>query len=409
MKRILFVDDESKLLDGLQRMLRGMRREWEMEFSVSGVDALAIMEAKPFHVVVTDMRMPGMDGCELLDRVKEMYPQVVRIVLSGHTDMDSVLKTVGLAHQYLSKPCDADLLKDTISRACSLRDLLDDCDLVRVISGIEKLPSLPALYSEVMSEMASENGSLSRVGESIAKDSGMSAKILQLVNSSFFGLPRHVTNPVRAVNLLGLEIVKALILSVKIFSQFSRPGFPFSLDALWKHSMSVGLFAKAIAGEAGFGQDTMDEAFMAGLLHDVGKLILVDKFPEKWMDIAAWAKSEKCSIWEAEQHVLGTSHAQIGAYLLGIWGLSESIVQAVNCHHSPDKCPNATLSTPTAVYLANIFETRSPSNDDEKLLPEFDQVYLERLGVFGRIETWRAVCNSIGQGESDVCEDPLCR
>jgi putative nucleotidyltransferase with HDIG domain len=402
MKRILFVDDEPELLDGLQRMLRGMRREWEMEFSVSGADALAVMEARPFHVVVTDMRMPGMDGCELLNRVKELYPQAVRIVLSGHTNMDSVLKTVGLAHQYLSKPCDADLLKATINRACSPRDLLDDGDLVRVISGIERLPSLPTLYSEVMKEMASEDSSLNRVGEIIAKDSGMSAKILQLVNSAFFGLPRHVTNPVRAVHLLGLEIVKALILSVKIFSQFSRPGLPFTLESLWKHSMSVGFFAKAIAREAGLGQETVEEAFMAGLLHDVGKLILVDKFPEKWTEMAACVKSEGCNLWEAERHVLGTSHAQIGAYLLGIWGLSESIVEAVNYHHNPDKCPNAALSTLTAVYAANMFEAHDSSDKEEKSLPEFDREYLGKLGVFEQVETWRAVCRSLVHGESYV-------
>ena len=225
MKRILFVDDEPMVLDGLRRMLRGMRNEWEMEFATSGHDALKILDGKRFNVIVTDMRMPGMDGCQLLNHVKELHPQVVRIVLSGHSDKDMVLKSIGPVHQFLSKPCDAETIKTTVARVCSMRDIMEDEALIKVVSGVESLPSLPELYSEVVDEVNSAEGSLNRVGEIISRDSGMSAKILQLVNSAFFGLPRHITSPVRAVQLLGLETVKALVLTVKIFSMFSRVRF----------------------------------------------------------------------------------------------------------------------------------------------------------------------------------------
>jgi len=201
MKRILFVDDESMVLDGLRRMLRGMRNEWEMEFAASGHEALGILAGRQFDVIVTDMRMPGMDGCQLLNHVKKLHPQVVRIVLSGQSDNDMIMKSVGPAHQFLSKPCDAEILKTTVARVCSMWNLLDDEALIKVVSGIESLPSLPQLYSEVVDEVNSAEGSLNRVGEIISKDSGMSAKILQLVNSAFFGLPRQVTSPVRAVQL----------------------------------------------------------------------------------------------------------------------------------------------------------------------------------------------------------------
>ena len=188
-RRILFVDDEPVLLDGLKRMLRGMRDQWEMTFAVSAEAALEIIKCKPVDVVVTDVRMPGMDGVQLLSQVRDLYPQIVRIILSGTNDKDLIFKSIGSAHQYLSKPCEGETLRATISRACTLRGLLDDKSLVSVVSGIESLPSLPALYEEVVEEANSPNGSLNRVGEIISRDVGMSAKILKIVNSSFLGCP----------------------------------------------------------------------------------------------------------------------------------------------------------------------------------------------------------------------------
>jgi len=191
-----------------------------------------------------------------------------------------ILKSVGHAHQYLSKPCEPEVLKSTLARACTLSDLLENTLLVNLISRMDSLPSMPSLYAEVMEEVNSPNGSINRVGEIISNDVGMSAKILQLVNSAFFGLPKNISNPVRAVNLLGLETVKALILSVKVFSQFAKSALPgFSVEGLWDHSIRTGVFARNIAKERKLDQNDVDEAFMGGLLHDAGKLILLDRLP----------------------------------------------------------------------------------------------------------------------------------
>ena len=401
MKRnILFVDDEPALLDGLKRMLHGMRSQWEMIFAVSAEAALEVLKSKPVDVVVTDMRMPDMDGVQLLRRVRDLYPQIVRIILSGTNDKDLILKSIGSAHQYLSKPCEGETLRTTIARACTLRGLLDDKSLVSVISGIESLPSLPALYEEVVEEATSPDGSLNRVGEIISRDVGMSAKILQIVNSSFFGMPQHVTTPVRAVNLLGLEIVKSLILSVKIFSQFGRSELTgYSITNLWNHSISTGMLAKTIAKDLGIATDMLDEAFTAGLLHDVGKLVLLDELPEKCGEVGEIVSSANCRLWEAEREILGTTHAQIGAYLMGIWGLSESIVEAIAFHHCPAKCPNQGFSTLTAVHLANHIVRYNPVPDRD-LLTGLDREYLERLGIADQVEKFRSLC-----GDSICCGD----
>jgi len=204
-KQILFVDDEPLILQGLKRMLRGLRSEWDMTFVQSGAEALEKMVGAPFDVIVSDMRIPEMDGSQLLDTVKHRYPNMVRVVLSGHSEEEMIMKTVKSAHQFISKPCNAETLKSTISRMFALREVLTQEGLKRLVSRIESLPSLPSLYTQVVELIQSPNSSIKKIGEVISKDLAMTAKILQLVNSAFFGIPRQISNPAQAVGLLGLD------------------------------------------------------------------------------------------------------------------------------------------------------------------------------------------------------------
>ncbi|MDR3566635.1 MAG: response regulator [Syntrophobacteraceae bacterium] len=405
MRRILFVDDEPMVLDGLRRMLRSMRKEWDMEYATSGGEALEILAVRVFDVLVTDMRMPGMDGCQLLNQVRELYPHIVRIILSGQSDREDIFESLGPVHQYLSKPCDAEMLKSTVARTFAVRNLLENDSIADVISKIESLPSLPSLYTEIMDEIGSPNGSLARVGEIISKDIGMSAKILQLVNSSFFGLATHVTSPTKAIALLGLETVKSLVLGIKIFSRFSRSDLSYcSIAGLWDHSVATGYLAKEIARHLKLSQAEIGDSFLAGLVHDIGKLILLDRLPEACSKIVEEASSTGCAMFEAEKKVLGTTHARIGAYLLGIWGFSESIIDGVAFHHCPSECSNEGLSALTAVYLA---DGRQHKNDRDKVnkAGSFDQDYLSKLGIDHSEEFQLACSNHCRLGEERGCEN----
>lgn len=213
-KRVLFVDDEPRILDGLRRMLRPMRHQWDMAFAGSGPDALDLLAREPFDAIVTDMRMPGMDGAQLLKEVIKRYPRMIRIALSGQTSSETMFQVSGMIHQYLSKPCDAKILKSALVNAWTVRDHLETVELRELISQIETLPSLPSLYQEIVESVQSNKSSSKEVGRIVSKDIGMTAKILKLVNSAFFGFPRHIANPVQAVVLLGLETIKNLILSI---------------------------------------------------------------------------------------------------------------------------------------------------------------------------------------------------
>lgn len=399
-RKILFVDDEPNVLQGLKRMLRTMRNEWDMLFAESGEEALRILEGDSFEVVVTDMRMPGMHGAELLKRIKKRHPEIVRIVLSGHSAQELILQSVRTAHQFLSKPCDADTLKNTVSRACALRELLKDESLKQVVSNIDTLPSLPKLYQEIMAELQSEDASMDRIAEIISGDVGMSAKILQMVNSAFFALPRHIESIVQAVSLLGLETIKALVLSAQIFNQFENKGVSNSfLEKLWGHSMGTAAFAKVIAKEENLSREVVEDAFLAGMLHDVGKLILSTGLSEKYGEIVKKAEENGASLWEIEQEVLGTTHGAMGAYLMGLWGFADNVVEAIAFHHVPDTCPVSTMGGLAAVHTANALEHALGPEGVKKEKVKVDKQFLDELGVGGNIKRWGQACEAaIDQG-----------
>jgi HD-like signal output (HDOD) protein len=391
--KILFVDDEIMVLEGMQRMLRSMRKNWQTAFAASGPEALAILDRESFDVVVSDMRMPGMDGAELLGQVKSQHPEIVRIILSGHSDKDMVMKAVLPAHQFLSKPCDADILTATINRTCALRDLLTDPALRLVVARLESLPSLQGLYLELMHELQSETSSIARIGRIISQDIGMTAKVLQLVNSAFFGHIRHVSSPAQAAELLGLENLKTLVLSTKIFSQFDDAVLPnLSVIALWNHSLATGGLARAIAMEEGQAQAGVDDAFMAGILHDAGKLILAASFPAKYGEIIEAAAQGRSPLWQEENRVFGVTHAKVGAYLFSLWGLPCRLVEAVAFHHDPGSALQTEFSPLTAVYVGNCLERQDRAAAPHQEAEPLDLAYLESIGMRARLHRWQECC-----------------
>ncbi len=396
-QQILFVDDEPMLLQGLQRLLRPTRTEWDMAFVGSGQEALALLLERHFDVIVSDMRMPGMNGAELLQEVKRKYPAMVRIVLSGHADKDLVAQCVGVAHQYISKPCDPEQLKTLIRNACLLSGRLVDEEVKRVIGGIDSLPTVPEVYLELTQALKAAEPDSRELAVIMEKDIGMTAKILKLVNSSFFGLRRTITNPHDAVAYLGIDMVKTLVLTNSIFDQ-SKPfqTSRFSISDIWQHSMRVAAGAKAIAREEGLSTQLQEEAFVGGILHDVGVLILASNFPETYDRVVELAQTEHLMLPTAEQELFGVTHAEIGAYLLGLWGLPAPILQIVSLHHRPHVAEFTGPSSLLAVHAADVLQ------GDASHHPLFEagrmnQEAVQRSGLAGRQDIWAAACAAISE------------
>jgi HD-like signal output (HDOD) protein/CheY-like chemotaxis protein len=397
-RRILFVDDEPLVLKGLQRTLRKMRNEWGMAFTASGREALDILSKQPVDVIVSDLKMPEMDGMQLLTEVRTQYPHVVRIILSGHLEHELTLQSVQYAHQNLSKPCDSEILKQTLAKLFALRDIMADESVKKIVSQIESLPSLPAIYNEIIEEMQSEDPSIKKVGDIISKDLSMTAKILQVVNSVFFGLSRKINSPTEAVLLLGLETIKSLVLSVKIFAEFSRKKFSwFNIDALFNHSMSVSTYTKTIIKTEKLGQDLINYSLMAGLLHDLGKLILATNLQKPYKEVLTAAKGSDRNLWDLEYEAFGTSHAEIGAYLMGLWSLETPIIEAIAFHHCPANSMSQNMGLLTAVHIGNAIDHDGQPSTNGNTDLQYDSQYLDTLGLADRIPEWRQVCNELSE------------
>ena len=399
MKRVIFVDDQPQVLRGLRRTLLELEQEWTMLFAESGEEALRMIAQQPVDVIVSDMRMPGMDGAVLLDAVGRACPHAVRIVLSGEADEEAVLRAVRPMHQYLSKPCDAVALKAKVTRACALRDCLSDDRLTALVSRVAALPSVPAVYESLMQELARPEHSIRRVGELISHDMGMTAKILQLVNSAAFGRPRKVTSAVEAVNLLGTGTIKALVISVHAFDQFRAGDIPgFSIDELMQHSLRTAAYARCIAHCEQSASTLVEQSFCAGMLHDLGMLILASQLPSEYDKVLSKAAAEGLPLHVAERSAFGVCHAEIGAYLLGLWGLPEPIVEAAAFHHEPGHCLDRGLTPLVCVHAANAIDHERHCVREAEV-PHWDEKYLTEVGLLDRIDDWRAACSTVSEAE----------
>jgi putative nucleotidyltransferase with HDIG domain len=385
-KRLLFVDDEIMVLDGLRRALHGMRVEWEMNFVDSAAAALQALEQDPYDAIITDMRMPVTDGAQLLEQVKERHAGVVRIVLSGQSSREAVFRSIAPAHQFLSKPCDPQELVIRLGQAFAMRDLLANQSLKTIVSRMQSIPSLPTLYEELTAVLRMESPSLAQIERIISKDVGMAAKILQLANSAFIGAGGRVSSLLQAVNLIGTESVRTLVLSVHVFSQCeANSEVAAYLPALWDHSVTVASLAQRIATSEGCPKAVVEESFTAGLLHDIGKVIFLSEMLDKYRRILG---SDPVSRAALELEQLGCTHAQLGAYLVSIWGLPVPLVHTVAYHHCPATTAETQFSPLAAVHIADAIAS---ANDKASLNRdiEMDLTYLDRLGLRQREGIWR--------------------
>lgn len=395
-KSILFVDDEPNILSGLKRMLRSMRKEMDFHFAEGGRQALEIIENNDIHVIVSDMRMPGMDGATLLMAIQEQHPTIIRIMLTGQADDESVFKTVGVVHQFLAKPSDPNILKEVLTRACALQEIMVNTNLKSLVSSLGSLPSLPVVYNQLREALKNSEVAISDIAKIIEQDMAMSAKVLQLVNSAFFGLFKTIDSPAHAVNLLGLDTVKALVLGVGVFSEINPDNHKsFSAVELWSHSVTTAAFAKKIAQTETDQKEIVDNSFIAGMIHDIGKLLLFSYLQEQFLEAVETAIETNMSLVECEQDVFSANHCDVGGYLIGLWGLPGPVIEAITFHHRLDSYPSTTFSPAIAVHAADVIYYKLYPDRSVGGPPELDEEYLKLAGVGGKLEKWTELCREI--------------
>jgi len=392
--KILIVDDDSLSLNGMKQALSAAKPEWALFFAISGEEALQILSVQNIDIIVSDMKMPVMDGGDLLAKVKEINPAIIRIIISAFNDKDLVIKATQYAHQFLAKPIDIPVLIKIIEKLYSLQVILHNPKIIKLTNSVKNLPSLPELYLQIEQEMKKPDPSIKKIDEIITKDIIMTAKMLQVVNSAFFGLPQRIINPLQAINFLGIEIIKALVLIVHFFSADSaNASYQTHLKKLWDDSFKVATLSKKIAQSEKLNPKQIEEAFIGSLLHDIGKLVLWQA-NNYFEDIQRQMKDFNVTETAAEYLLYETSHAEVGAYLLGVWGLPESLIEMVAFHHKPSASPNKGFSPLTILHGSNHIITKEP----------LDEAYLSDFILNSTVNKWIRIFSETGEAVEKVVD-----
>src|SRR5688572_11419171 len=384
--RILFVDDEPLVREfyGMVGSLLGS--DYEVYTVSSGKDGLQFLKRTPVDIVISDLVMPEMNGQEFMTAVSREHPDSMRIVISAHEDQLTVAQCLMFGHRYFSKPFDLKNLAAVLKRICHLKHLVGSEKLKRVVSGLGALPTPPKLYHRLSQAISSAYSSLDEISAIVQEDPGLTVKLLQIANSAYFGTAQKVITPSEAVQIIGLEVLRALVLCVHAFKFYQDRNFrSISPAELWDHSLRTASAAQKLARYENLPSASCEEAFVSGLLHDIGKLVLAANADADYRVVMERSRSEGTPVDQVEWEVFGATHAQIGAYLLGLWGLPEAIVSNVELHHSLDFNANTGFTPAAAIHIAQFLE-RSPDR-----ISQLDTRFLKQLGVENRISDWERV------------------
>lgn len=389
-KRILFVDDDKSVLDGLKRLLHKMEGEWEMNFFDGGRSALTAMGKSNYDIIVTDLRMAEMGGVELLEIVRKRHPDATRLMLSGCSEQPMYGKAVSCAHQFIAKPCDSDQLINQLSRSFTIRERIRSQKVANILPSLRSLPAMPQAYKRVLDMIENPRCTSRKIGEVISKDIGMSAKILQIVNSAFYGPSMKISDPVRASVYLGIKAIKALALTDGVFSTLPEEKVEqFCVSGLQEHCVRVGALARNICKSQKLSDQQQEIAMMAGILHDTGKVIMISEFDYELAEITRLSREEKKPCYQIERETIDLTHAELGGCLLNLWGLGNDIIEAATFHHEPEHCVSNGFAISTSVYLANAIDHQLCSSFGGGWSEDINMDILEKLELTEMLPEWK--------------------
>ena len=389
--RICLAGFKGEELVSLKEAFGGVNSVWDSHFAPDASTALAIFGNGPVDVIVANMRMEGMNGATLLQKVGERHPATLRFIVSDLADQAASIDCISGTHQFVSRPLKARDLTSLIQRSIGLDAWLMNNQLRALVPKLRRLPSLPSTYFETLKQLENHGVSADSVGAVIARDPAATARLLKMVNSTAYALEQKVTDPTQAVCLLGMDTVKSLLLCMQVFGESDETRQAgLSVEHLWSHSLAVGEMARRLTFAETHNNTLASDAFTAGLLHDVGRIVLASNLSKDYSEVIAAAKASGRPLHEEEAARFGVTHAQVGAYLLGVWGLPAGLVEAAALHHCPERCPATEFSLLTAVHVANVFAYEK-NGENSPSSPQFDLQYLSNLGMADNLESWRSI------------------
>jgi HD-like signal output (HDOD) protein/ActR/RegA family two-component response regulator len=384
MMRLLFVDDDPLALEQIRREISHARLHYDVVFVDSARGALAALEGGEFDALVSDLRMPDMDGPTLLAQVRNRFPNVVRVSMSGAMEDADFMRAMPVTHQFLSKPIVGDALREVIERSCSLNPILHHQGIRALVGRLSALPATAQTFQDLSHAMTEPNTHTADISRIVSKDTALCVKTLQIVNSSFFRRRQPITSIQAAVTFVGMEMIKSLALSACVFNALdASPAALKLMRDLQTRSLRKAHFARALLKDSRHA----DEAFTAALLLDIGQAVLAMCSPETFAEVIQIARESNRAWHEVEKEAFGVAHPEVGAYLLGLWGLPLELIEAVAYHHTPSVVKHAQTAMLAAVHVADAV-IDATADHPEKLLNKLDAAFVARTGVHRCLAEW---------------------
>ncbi len=388
MKRGLMVD---QVTSGQGVQVLAPPPGWELTTCRTLEEAMSAMLAEPFDAVVSAALTPCPDALEVLVQAKNLLPTTVRLLVTADPGGRASVNVTSVAHDHLTTPLSVEQFDNAYARAAAMYQHLSSVRVRAALAHVTSLPAFPRIYQQIVEELESGEGNLDRIARVVLQDPGLTARVLQLVNSPFYGLRRQVSDTAQAVGLLGIQNLLSMVLAQEVFSEFEAASARLNINRMWTHSTTVALWAKKIARAEGRTTEETNEAFVAGMLHDCGRIVLANNFPDEHAVFVEQLGQSDGSFVELERSVIGVTHAEVGAHLLDRWQLPTSIVEAVAFHHTPGDSCMARYAPLTAVHVAEVFHDAYGADGVERR-QQIDMEYLERIGLADRLDTWYEAC-----------------
>lgn len=347
MTRILCVHPQPEGLERFRRMLLEHRRGWDVELAPNAASAHAILTSRPIDAVVA-VTTGDFDGMQFLREVRDWKGEILRLLLGQDLD-DVQVRSLKVAHRVLPLQCEPATFIETLGRTLTMRELVQQPVLRELLGRVGHLPVAPKVYAELTRRLEDPSTSVEQLSRVVAEDPGLAAQVLRIANSSYFGRELAVTSLDVAAARLGTRLLRSVVLAAEVFSRFPVSPAALSLDELQRHSALVARIASGLDPRAAWKED----AFTAGILHDVGKLVIASRLPDLWRDLLSTAKRTGRRVHEVEREKLGVDHGALGACLLGMWGLPSNVLEAVHRHHELSLEGDLQLEPGIAVTLAD--------------------------------------------------------